>query len=130
MRRRGESLRLSVFKGRDARLNRAIFEALALKGPSTVYEIYRHVRTRRVFRRKLYSVVNRRVRSLVHQGYLRRVGERTTKAGFKAALYGLSAKAYLAILLSQINLEEAIERADEETLTELIITLLKLMGQI
>ena len=94
-----EGLRLSAFKYRGAELNRAIFEILAVEGPLTAYQLYKHIRKRKEFEGKYYSVVNRRIRKLREQGYLKKVGETRTKAGFEASLYGLTAKAYLALLL-------------------------------
>ena len=37
---KARSGRLSVFKGHEARLNKAIFHILALKSPQTIYDIY------------------------------------------------------------------------------------------
>ena len=48
-------------------------------------------------------------------GYVERVGTRKTKAGFEAALYQPTAKAYLAIMLNQVDLDDFIDEADEAT---------------
>lgn len=102
----------------------AIFEALASKGPLNVYEIYRHVREKTVFRRKLYSVINRRVKGLIRKGYLSCVGQRKTKAGFMAPVYTLTAKAYMAILLNKLDLEELLEEIDDSEALQLMALLL------
>ena len=114
MGRGGGSRALSVFKGRETRLNKAIIWILALKGPSTAYDICREVRAQRAFQYTRYSVVNRRVRALEEKGYLEKIGTRRTKAGFEASLYRLTPRAYLAIALDQIDLDSFLE-ADEAT---------------
>ena len=107
--------KLSVFKGREARLNRAIFWILALSPePLIVYEITRKVKTRRSLRHTRYSVMNRRVRRLEDSGYVRKTGRRKTQAGFEAHLYELTMRAYLAIVLDRVGLEKFVQTADED----------------
>jgi len=105
--------RVSVFKGRDARLNKAIFWILAQQGPLTIYDIWRRLRAERDFTYIRYHTVNRRVRALEDHGYIEKSGERKTKTGFAAKLYQLTARAYLAMLLSSIDLEDFIKKASE-----------------
>ena len=121
-----EGLRLSAFKHRGAKLNRAIFEILAVEGPLTAYQVYKHIRKRKEFEGKYYSVVNRRIRELREQGYLKKAGETRTKAGFQASLYELTAKAYLALLLKNINFETLLERINEKTALALIAELMRM----
>ena len=113
--RKGERGRISVFKGREAKLNRAIFYVLAVKGPQTIYDIHKIVKTRRRLRHVRYASVNKRVRSLEESGYIKKTGVKKTKAGFEASIYELTARAYLAILLDSINLEDLLMRVDEAT---------------
>jgi hypothetical protein len=108
-----KSTELSVFKGREAKLNRAIFQVLALKGPQTIYDIHKQVRTYRGLKFIKYASVNKRVRFLEKSGYVRRIGARKTKAGFEAHEYEPTAKAYVALLLNSISLEELLSRLDE-----------------
>ena len=119
-----EGLRLSAFKHRGAKLNRAIFKILAVEGPLTAYQVYKHIRERKEFEGKYYSVVNRRIRKLREKGYLKKVGETMTKAGFQASLYELTAKAYLALLLKNLNFETLLERINEQTALALIAELM------
>ena len=119
-RREGKSGRISVFKGREAKLNRAIFHILALKGPLTIYDIHKEAKTRRRLRHVRYASVNKRVRSLEESGYTKKMGVKKTKAGFEASIYELTAKAYLAILLNSINLDELVMRADEATASTIL----------
>jgi len=56
--------RLSVFKGREAKLNYAIFHALALKSPQTTWEIFKQFKKRKDIANLTYSVLIRRVKAL------------------------------------------------------------------
>ena len=119
-----KSGRLSVFKGREARLNRAIFHTLALRSPLTIYEAYKVVKTQKSLKHTKYTNVNRRVGILEEHGYIERVGTRKTQAGFQATLYQLTAKAYLAILLNKVNMDDYIQKASEESALTMLATLI------
>jgi len=112
--------RIAVFRGRDARLNKAIFWILAQRSPLTIYDVWRRLRTQRDFTYIPYNTANRRVRALEDHGYIEKSGERKTKTGFAAKLYQLTARAYLAMLLKRIDIDEFIEKAtDSKILTAL-----------
>ena len=117
--------RISVFKGREAKLNFAIFHILALQGPQTIYDLLKQVKQQKFLRRKLYSVVLRRVKTLQESGYVEKVGTRKTLAGQTGNLYQLTPKAYLAILLNQTDMDSLLKNADKTTILELIATLAK-----
>ena len=105
--------RISVFKGREARLNFAVFQVLALKGPQTIYDIHKEVKAQRRLRQTRYASVNKRVRLLEDSGYIKKIGIKKTKAGFEASIYELNVKGYLAIFLNQINLDDFLKRVDD-----------------
>ncbi|MGQ9691004.1 MAG: hypothetical protein ACUVQY_07065 [Thermoproteota archaeon] len=105
--------RVTVFIGRDARLNKAIFWILAQQGPLTIYDVWRKLRTQRDFAYIPYNTVNRRIRALEEHGYVKKSGERKTKTGFAAKLYQLTTRAYLAMLLIRINLDDFVEKAPD-----------------
>ena len=115
---------LSVFKGREAKLNHAIFQILALKSPQTIYSIHKIVKTRRRLRHVRYASVNKRVRALQESGYIKKTGKKKTKAGFKASIYELTARAYLAILLNSINLDKLVMRVDEATASAILASII------
>ncbi len=109
---------LSVFKGREAKLNRAIMKTLSDKGPLAIWDIKKQVSQTRGLKRTRYSVVNTRVRSLETAGYLRKTGERETKVGGKTSVYETTAKALFALLLNSLCLDDLINELDEiSTLT-------------
>jgi Fe2+ or Zn2+ uptake regulation protein len=112
-RRKAKSGRISVFKGREARLNKAILHILALKSPLTIYDIHKEVKAQRGFRQRRYASVNKRVRFLEESGYIRKAGVKKTKAGFEASTYQVTSKAYLAILFDSINLDELLMQVDD-----------------
>jgi Fe2+ or Zn2+ uptake regulation protein len=110
---KAKSGKLLVFKGREARLNKAIFHTLAHKSPLTVYDIHKEVRTQRGLRTTRYASVNKRVRFLEGTGYIKKTGIKKTKAGFHASIYELTTSACLAILLNSINLDELLMQVDD-----------------
>ena len=124
-RRKRKTGRISVFKGREAKLNRAIFQVLALKDPLIIYDIHKEVKAKRGLKHTKHTNVLRRVRALEEAGYLEKAGTRKTLPGSERVLYKLSSKTYLAFLLNKINLDSFIQTADEATI---IATLAALMS--
>jgi len=115
--------KISVLKGRQAKLNYAIFHILALKGPLTIYDIHKEVKIRRRLKHLRYATVNKRVRALEESGYIKKIGVKKTKAGFEAAIYELTARAYLAVLLSQINMDRFLEEAEDDAVLSALAAL-------
>jgi len=118
------TIELQVFKGREARLNRAIFHILAHRGPQTIYDIHKQIQTQRVLRYTRYSSVNKRVRALEETEFVQKTALRKTKAGFEAIIYELTAKAYLSMLLNSMGLEQLLDRLDQRTASLLLVSLL------
>jgi len=117
-----KSGRLSVFKGREARLNRAIFHILALKGPLTIYDIHKEVKKQRGLKNTRYANVNKRVRSLEESGYIKKIGIKKTKAGFEASIYELRDKAFLVMLLNSMSWEDLVVRVNDVTASVILGT--------
>ena len=116
--------RISVFKGREAKLNFVIFQVLALKGPQTIYGIHKELKAQKGLRYIRYATVNKRIRLLKESGYINKIGVKKTKAGFQASVYELTARAYLAILLNFINLDDLLMKVDEATASEILATIM------
>jgi hypothetical protein len=108
--------KLSVFKGRESKLNRAIFHALATEEPQTIYDIHKQIRTLKGLRHTKYTNVSRRVRALEESCYLEKGGVRNTQAGVPATLYKLATRAQVALLLDKVSLDVFVQKADEDTL--------------
>jgi len=118
-----ETVRLSVFKGREAKLNRAIFEVLIEESPLAMWDILGNVCKMRSFRRTKYAVINARIKALEDEGYLKRTGNRDTKQGGKTILYELCEKTKLAIALNARNLDDILDQLDEKS----ALTILKII---
>ena len=116
--------RISVFKGREAKLNFAVFQILALKGPQTIYGIHKELKARKGLRYVRYATVNKRVRLLKESGYINKIGIKKTKAGFQASVYELTARSYLAILLNLINLDDLLMKVDEATASAVLAAIM------
>jgi hypothetical protein len=125
-RKKGKGTELGVFKGREARLNRAIFQTLSIKGAETIYEMHKNVRAARGLRRTHYGNVNKRMKALEQLGYLRIVRVQHTKAGFDALVYELTTKAYLVHLLNSISIEELVNQIDENSATEVLAAIVEI----
>jgi hypothetical protein len=126
-RKKAKASELSVFKGREARLNRAIFKILALKGPQSTNSLYKNVKKLRGFSRKHYGNVNKRVRALEELGYVKAADIQNLKGRTQAVVYELETKAYLALFLDTISLETMLNRANEETATKILATIAELI---
>ena len=59
-----------------------------------------------------YSVLIRRVKALQKLDYLMKVGETKTRPGSETALYQLTPRAELAMVLDKTNLDKFIREAD------------------
>ena len=112
--------RLSVFKGREARLNRAVFLTLALKGTQTIYGIHKEIKKCRGFKYTRYPSVLKRVKALEESAYLKRAPPKKTVGGFEIAVYELAARGYLSIVLDSVGLEELIKRMGENTALQIL----------
>ena len=121
---KAKSGRVSIFKGREAKLNRAIFHILALKGPLITYDIHKEVKAQKGLKHTKYTNVLRRIRALEESGYLEKAGTRKTLPGSERVLYRLSSKTYLALLLNRINLDSFIQTADEDTIIATLAALI------
>jgi DNA-binding PadR family transcriptional regulator len=128
-RKKGKGTELSVFKGREAKLNRAIFQELALEGPQNIYTLHKNLRKIRGFKQVHYGNVNKRTRALEQTGYLKTAKIENTKAGFEAAVYELTARTYLALMLDSISLENLLNRIDEDSATEILATIAGFSGE-
>jgi len=82
--------------------------------------MYKIMKTRRRLRHVRYASINKRVRSLEETGYIKKIGVKKTKTGSEAIIYDLANRAYLAILIDSINLNELVMQADETTASAIL----------
>lgn len=119
-RKKSRRFQLLLFSGREARLNRAILQTLTAESPQTKYEIYKNITKIRTLKATRYSNVNTRVRVLEDTGFVRNSGLKETKAGFKANLYEVTSRAYFAMSVSSLCLDDLIRELDEISVLTLL----------
>jgi len=107
-----ETVKLSVFKGKEAKLNRAIFQVLAQKSPQTAWEIFNQLTKQKHLSDLKYWVLIRRIKKLQESDFILKVGETKTMPGTETGQYQLTPRAELAIVLDQVDLDKYIEEAD------------------
>jgi hypothetical protein len=112
--------------GREAKLNRVIFQILALKGAQSTNSLYKSIKKTRGFSRKHYGNVNKRIRALEELGHVKAVDVKNTEGRTKAVVYELEPKAYLALMLDSISLEDMLNRANAESAIKILAALTEL----
>jgi len=119
--------KLSVFKGREAKLNMTVFHVLALKGSLTAYDLHKEVKAQKSLKHTKYTNVLRRIKALEESGYIEKAGTRKIKTHphYQTNLYQLTPRAYLAILVNKTNLDEIIQKASRENILALIAALIQ-----
>ena len=110
-RRKRDTVRLSVFKGREAKLNRAIFDILHEKISQTAWQIFSMLSKKKEMKGLTYWTVIRRMRALQNQDYVMVVGEIETMPGTETSLYQLTPRAELALILDQINIDQFLKES-------------------
>jgi hypothetical protein len=122
---RGKTARLSVFKGREAKLNRAIIETLALQGPLTIPKLRKQVIRHKGLEETYYASLNKRIHRLEETGYVRptKKAEGTSKAqGYEART-----KAILASFLDTYNIQHILDEASDEQAARILLVLLDIV---
>jgi len=112
VRSKHETVKLSVFKGKEDKLNRAIFQVLAQKTSQTAWEIFNQLTKQQELSDLKYWVLIRRIKNLSESDFLMKVDEIKTMPGTETGLYQLIPRAELAFALDQIDLDKFINEAD------------------
>ncbi|PVX25738.1 MAG: hypothetical protein CW691_03620 [Candidatus Bathyarchaeum sp.] len=107
-----ETVKPSVFKGKEAKLNRAIFQVLAQKSPQTAWELFNQLTKQKRLSDLKYWVLIRRIKKLQESDFLMKVGETKTMPGTETGQYQLTPRAELAIVLDQLDLDKFLLKAD------------------
>jgi hypothetical protein len=107
-----ETVKLSVFKGKEAKLNRAIFQVLAQKSPQTAWEIFNQLTKQKHLSDLKYWVLIRRIKKLQESDFLMKVSETKTMPGTETGQYQLTPRAELAMALDHLNLNKFLKEAD------------------
>jgi hypothetical protein len=120
--------KISIFKGREAKLNFAIFKCLEINGAQTVSELLRHLIKQKELEGTYYASINKRIHCLESAGYIIQVSYKESQSGFKAKLYKLHAKAHLAIFLNQTSPETVLNNITENDATIVLTTLIEIVA--
>ncbi|MBY9013982.1 MAG: hypothetical protein KGD70_16565 [Candidatus Lokiarchaeota archaeon] len=126
--RNSETVRLSVFKGRESSLNRAIIQALVSKEPQTTNQLFTKIAIIEEFKDISYSTVNKRVRSLEQSGYIKKVLVKKRVGGL-SNYYELRPKVYLAQFLASNNIYKLFEQADDQLSLTFLAAFIKAKNQ-
>ena len=101
------------FVGRGAPLSRGIFYVLELKQSLTTRQIRKDVINIPFFKKTSYSTVNKKVRDLEKQGYLKKT-QTYQRVGGLTNYYELTPRAKLKAVLDSNRKEEFFENKSEE----------------
>ncbi len=126
---RSRGTELSVFKGREARLNRAIFQVLIPEEPQSTRELHKRIIRIKGMRGTSYSTVNKRVRSLEGSGYVKKVEVKERPGGI-TNYYKSSPRAHLATFFDSTTIEDLLSRIDDATAKALLQELVRAKAQI
>ena len=120
--------KISVFKGREAKLNYAIFRSLATEGPQTINDLHKKLSKQKNLEGTYYASLTKRMHCLEAAGYIKQAANTPIQTGFKVTHYELHAKAYLATFLNKTSPETVLDNIDEKNativLSDLISTVL------
>lgn len=118
-----ESVKLSIFSGREAKLNRAVILAFGNNEKLSTRQIYQKIIQNKELRKTSYSTVNKRVRNLEQSGYLRKASTKSRLGGL-TNIYELRPKAYLAIFFDSNPIDHLLKDISDESALALLGTLL------
>ncbi|HDQ05290.1 MAG TPA: hypothetical protein ENN36_01030 [Candidatus Bathyarchaeota archaeon] len=110
--RKSCAVRLSVFKGKEAKRNRMVFQVLAEKSPQTAWKMFKELKKQKGLTKLDYGVLIDRINDLYESDYLMKVGETKTMPGTETGLYQLTPRAELAVILDKTDLDKFVKTAD------------------
>jgi hypothetical protein len=119
-RKKAKGTELSVFKGREASLNRVIFLILYSKKQLAKYDVFLEIRNIKGFRHKDSKTVYRRMDALNQGDWITQKGTRPAKVQGESILFELTLKGKAALKLDEKSIEEFLKTATKEQLTKFI----------
>lgn len=119
-------LELVVFKGREAKLNFAIFIALAVLGPLSINELHKQVSRQKGLSNLYYASLTKRLHCLTAEDYLK---ENKPKQGSKASIFTLTNKAHLAIFLHLNSMQDILDKSTEKKRALLLVALINALSE-
>jgi hypothetical protein len=117
--------KISIFIGRGAVRNLAIFHILVAAGPLSIGDIQRRLNKISGLEVTYYASLNKRVHALVRGGYIGEVTPAADKAfGFKVCRYEVRTKFYLAYYLKGKTPDEILSRLNDLNATAILSELI------
>ncbi len=125
---KSKSDKIAIFTGRGANKNHAIFEILDANGPLPISALQKLLNKQSGLEVTYYASLNKRIHALEKGGYIAQTRPVALRQNsFKAALYEVRAKFYLARFLSKTSHEEILSKITD---TQAIIILAELINAI
>jgi 5'-deoxynucleotidase YfbR-like HD superfamily hydrolase len=124
-REKSKGTRLKVFSGREARLNRAIFEILAKESPQPLKQLYKKINKQKGLEETYYASLTKRLRCLKEAGYI----AETKQKHPSPTIYELRTKAYLAMFLEENSMQDIIEQVTDTQSALILMALLNAVTQ-
>jgi predicted transcriptional regulator len=119
-----ESFKLSIFKGREAKLNRAIINVFESEEKKSTRQIYKKIIQNKELKNTNYSTVNKRIRNLEKTGFLKKTLTQKRSGGI-TNYYQLQTKSLLAKFLDDHNAKDLFENISDESAIEILNVLIK-----
>lgn len=116
--------KLSVFKGREANLNRAIFAILAKEGPKSIFELQKQLSKQKALQGTYYSSICKRIHSLEKAGYIKTIATNEPQSAAKATRYCICPKAHLATFISKRSSQDLLNIITQKDATIILSDLI------
>ena len=113
-------IKLEVFSGKQAKLNRVILQIFDRKGPLISYDVWRFVVMIKDFGQTERKTVYYRVNALSQEGYIIQKGTRPTQPGWPSELFELTRKGKAALKAGKKSMDQFLETATEEELQKFL----------
>lgn len=115
---------LDVFRGKAARANLAIFEALAKESPRNIKQIRKQISKQKRLQELYYASLTKRLNCLKETRYVAEAETTQESAKAKAQAYELKMKAYLALFLNSYSMQEILDKATDAQAAQILLILL------
>lgn len=116
----GDGIKLKVFSGREAKLNRLVLQIFEHKGPLIAYDVWRFVVMTKNYSHVGRNTVYDRVNALSKDGYIIQVGTRPAQPGWPSDLFEITRKGRAALKADKKSMDQFLATATEEELQKFI----------
>lgn len=113
-------IKLKVFSGKQAKLNRVVLQIFDRKSPLIAYDVWRFVVMIKDFGQTERKTVYDRVDALALEGYIIQRGTRPTQPGWPSELFELTRKGKAALKADKKSMDQFLATANEEELQKFL----------